>query len=41
MAIMYEKIYIEEDLFTCEITSHEESEYGYLFYNEKNKDSYD
>lgn len=36
-----EKIYREEDLFPREITSCEEREYGYLFYNEENKDSYD
>lgn len=38
---MYEKIYIEEDLFPREITTYEERDYGYLFYNEQNKDSYD
>ena len=36
-----DKIYTEEDLFPRDITLHEESEYGYLFYNEENKDSYD
>lgn len=36
-----EKIYEEEDLFPREITSWEEREYGVLFYNEDNKDSYD
>ncbi len=36
-----QKIYNEEDLFPREITSYEEREYGLLFYNEKNKDSYD
>lgn len=36
-----EKIYVEEDLFPREITSWEKREYGYLFYNEENKDSYD
>lgn len=38
---MYEKIYNEEDLFPCEITTYEERDYGYLFYNVQNKDSYD
>ena len=36
-----EKIYLEEDLFPREITLWEEREYGFLFYNEDNKDSYD
>lgn len=36
-----EKIYKEEDLFPREITLWEEREYGFLFYNEDNKDSYD
>lgn len=36
-----EKIYNEEDLFPREITFWEEREYGFLFYNEGNKDSYD
>ena len=36
-----EKIYEEEDLFPREITFWEEREYGFLFYNEDNKDSYD
>lgn len=36
-----EKIYREEDLFPREITFWEEREYGFLFYNEGNKDSYD
>lgn len=36
-----EKIYEEEDLFPREITFWEEREYGFLFYNEENKDSYD
>ena len=36
-----EKIYREEDLFPREITKWEEREYGVLFYNEANKDSYD
>ena len=35
------RIYIEEDLFPREITTYEEKSYGYLFYNEQNKDSYD
>lgn len=37
----FEKIYKEEDLFPKEITFWEEREYGFLFYNESNKDSYD
>lgn len=36
-----EKIYNEEDLFPREITFLEKREYGFLFYNEENKDSYD
>lgn len=36
-----EKIYVEEDLFPREITSYEQRDYGYLFYNMENKDSYD
>ncbi len=36
-----EKIYNEEDLFPREITSYEKREYGYLFYDEDNKESYD
>lgn len=36
-----EKIYKEEDLFPREITSYEKREYGYLFYDENNKESYD
>lgn len=36
-----QKIYAEEDLFPREITSREERDYGFLFYNEANKDSYD
>ncbi len=36
-----QKIYSEEDFFPREITSYEEREYGLLFYNEENKDSYD
>lgn len=35
------KIYIEEDIFPREITSWEERDYGFLFYNEENKDSFD
>lgn len=38
---IFEKMYIEEDLFPREITSFEMRDYGILFYNEKNKDSYD
>lgn len=36
-----EKMYKEEDLFPREITLWEEREYGFLFYNEENKESYD
>lgn len=36
-----QKIYSEEDVFPREITSYEEREYGLLFYNEENKESYD
>jgi len=36
-----QKIYREEDLFPREITTWEKRDYGYLFYNEDNKDSYD
>lgn len=36
-----EKIYVEEDLFPREITFYEKRDYGFLFYNEENKDSYD
>lgn len=36
-----EKIYTEEDLFPREITSCEERDYGFLFYNEENRESYD
>lgn len=36
-----EKYYMEEDLFPREITSFEEKEYGILFYNDGNKDSFD
>ena len=35
------KIYKEEDLFPIQITDYEKRDYGYLFYNEQNKDSYD
>ena len=35
------KIYAEEDAFPTNITYCEEREYGLLFYNEENKDSYD
>ena len=37
----YEKMYLEEDLFPREITSYETRYYGLLFFNEKNKDSFD
>lgn len=36
-----EKIYREEDLFPREFSSFVKREYGLLFYNENNKDSYD
>jgi len=36
-----EKMYAEEDLFPREITSWEERDYGILFYNVENKDSFD
>lgn len=36
-----EKYYLEEDLFPREITWCEKRDYGFLFYNEENKDSYD
>ena len=36
-----EKYYMEEDLFPRQITSFEEKEYGILFYNDENKDSFD
>lgn len=36
-----EKMYVEEDLFPREITSYERRDYGLLFYNEENKDSFD
>lgn len=35
------KIYTEEDLFPREITQWEKRDYGFLFYNEENKDSFD
>lgn len=35
------KIYTEEDTFPTNITKCEEHEYGLIFYNEENKDSYD
>ncbi len=35
------KMYKEEDLFPREIASVEEREYGYLFYDEENRESYD
>ena len=38
---MFKKIYTEEDLFPREITHYEKRDYGVLFYNEENKDSYD
>ena len=39
--MLLEKIYKEEDYFPREITFGEEREYGVLFYNDDNKDSYD
>ncbi len=36
-----EKIYREEDLFPREMVKYEEREYGLLFYDENNKDSFD
>ncbi|MCD7872915.1 MAG: GNAT family N-acetyltransferase [Clostridiales bacterium] len=36
-----ETIYNEEDLFPREITSYDKRDYGLLFYNEENKNSYD
>lgn len=41
MSNLLNKIFNEEDLFPREIASYEEREYGILFYNEENKDSYD
>ena len=35
------KIYLEEDLFPKDITSWIERPYGFLFYNDENKESYD
>jgi len=35
------KMYLEEDLFPREITSYEKRDYGFLFYNEENKESFD
>lgn len=37
----FEKMYMEEDLFPREIALYEERDYGLLFYNEENKDSFD
>lgn len=39
--MIIDKMYLEEDLFPREITSYEKRNYGILFYNEKNKDSFD
>lgn len=36
-----EKMYREEDLFPREIANFEKREYGYLFFDEENKDSFD
>lgn len=35
------KFYLEEDLFPREIASCENRDYGFLFFNEENKDSFD
>ena len=35
------KFYLEEDLFPREIASCETRDYGFLFFNEENKDSFD
>ncbi len=37
----FEKMYLEEDLFPREITLYEKRDYGFLFYNGENKDSFD
>ena len=37
----YKKMYLEEDLFPREITCFIEKDYGILFYNDDNKDSFD
>jgi len=37
----FEKMYLEEDLLPGEITSYEKRDYGFLFYNEENKESFD
>ena len=37
----FKKMYLEEDLFPRGITSYEKRDYGFLFYNEKNKNSFD
>jgi len=39
--ISLENIFLEEDLFPREFVNYEEREYGILFYDETNKDSYD
>ena len=36
-----DKIFCEEDLFTREFANYETREYGMLFFDESNKDSYD
>ncbi len=36
-----DKIFLEEDLFPREFAAYEERDYGMLFYDETNKDSYD
>lgn len=41
MIMDYNKMYSEEDLFPREITACEMRDYGVLFYNEMNKDSFD
>lgn len=35
------KIFVEEDMFPREISQYEAREYGYLFYNDDEKDSFD
>lgn len=37
----FEKMYLEEDLFPREITAYEKRDYGFLFYNDENKESFD
>ena len=37
----FAKMYLEEDLFPRQITPFEERDYGILFYNDENRDSFD